>query len=106
MPKSSPAGSAGLRSRQALIAAASAGDADAQLKLGDVYREGGRWTAQAYAEALRWDRAAAGQGEANADAGATLSTGRPATISTAGNGGTAAERRPTTSLIVQVAGTT
>lgn len=66
MPKSSPAKSAGFRSRQALIAAANAGDADAQSRLGDVYREGDKWTVQDYAEAVRWYRAAAEQGDGNA----------------------------------------
>ena len=59
MPKSSPTKSAGFRNRQALIAAANAGDMDAQSRLGDVYREGDKWTAQDCAEAVRWYRAAA-----------------------------------------------
>ena len=41
-----------LKQRRAMIAAANAGDADAQSKLGDVYREGDRLAAQDYAEAF------------------------------------------------------
>lgn len=55
------------RHRQRLIAAAKAGGADAQSRLGDIYRVGDEHTKQDYAEALRWYRAAAEQGDANAE---------------------------------------
>jgi len=53
--------------RQALIAAAQAGNVDAQSQLGDIYRVGDEFTKQDYAEALRWYRLAAEQGEPNAE---------------------------------------
>ena len=66
MSKHSTTKSQGLSKRQALIAAANSGDIDAQSRLGDVYREGDKWTARDDAEAVRWYRAAAEQGDANA----------------------------------------
>lgn len=52
--------------RQALIAKASAGDADAQSQMGDICREGDQLTAQDPPAAARWYRLAAEQGVADA----------------------------------------
>ena len=48
--------------RQALIAAATAGDAIAQCRMGDFCRTGDELTAQDFGEALRWYRLSAEQG--------------------------------------------
>ena len=55
-----------LESRQRLICEASAGDRDAQRRLGDLYREGDELTPQDYGQARCWYRLAAEQGDANA----------------------------------------
>ena len=52
----------GFPQRQALIAAANAGDSRAQYLLAERYRIGDEWTAQDYVEAARWYRRAAEQG--------------------------------------------
>jgi len=52
--------------RQALIAAARAGDADAQCHMGEVCRAGDQFTEQDLAESLKWYALAAAQGHAGA----------------------------------------
>ena len=59
-PKTSPV------KRQALIAAANAGDARAQFLLAERYRIGDKLTERDYAQALGWYRAAAEQGNPDA----------------------------------------
>jgi TPR repeat protein len=53
--------------RQALIAAATAGDAIAQCRMGDLCRTGDEFTTQDYAAAMRWYRLAAVQNDAGAE---------------------------------------
>lgn len=53
--------------RQALIAAATAGDSNAQCRMGDLCRTGDEFTPQDFGAALRWYRLAAGQGDAGAE---------------------------------------
>src|SRR5438067_12457513 len=62
----SPHASDAFSQRQGLIAAAQAGDADAQATLGDVLRVGDEFTDQDFEEAIRWYRRAADQGHAGA----------------------------------------
>jgi len=62
MTKSSPKQSKRFEERQALIARAAAGDASAQLQMGDLCREGDGLTAQDLTESARWYRLAAEQG--------------------------------------------
>ena len=52
--------------RQALIAAANAGDANAQATLGDVLRDGDQFTDQDFEQAIGWYQRAADQGHAGA----------------------------------------
>lgn len=52
--------------RQALIAAATAGNADAQCRMGDLCRTGDEYTPQDFGAALHWYRLSAAQGDANA----------------------------------------
>ena len=72
VPNSSP-----FTQRQALIAAATAGDINAQGRMGDLCRTGDQFTTQDYAEAMRWYRLAAEQGDAGAanDLGAMYHNG-------------------------------
>jgi len=71
--------------RQALIAEATAGNADAQCRMGDICRTGDEFTTQDYAEAMRWYRLAAEQGDAGAenDLGAMYHNGVGVPVDTA-----------------------
>ena len=71
--------------RQALIAAATAGDADAQCRMGELCRVGDEFTLQDYAAALYWYRLAAEQGDAGGenDLGAMYHNGVGVAVDTA-----------------------
>ena len=71
--------------RQALIAAATAGDADAQCRMGDLCRTGDEFTLQDYAAALYWYNLAAEQGDAGGenDLGAMYHNGVGVAVDTA-----------------------
>lgn len=66
MVKSVPAVPEALQQRRELVARATAGDRDAQSAMGDRCREGDEFAPQDFAEAMRWYRLAADQGDANA----------------------------------------
>ena len=66
MTQSTPKKGKRFQERQALIDKATAGDAGAQLLMGDFYREGDELIPQDLAEAVKWYRLAAKQGHAEA----------------------------------------